>query len=125
MLTKAPRRSHGRSVKGQAQQLHRIKVADAFLNGTATIAELAIEHCVSIYTVRDWVRDRREYPNGAASKRAMQMDAALTAGLCGSTGGAMSNEAVRAATRDLEKAIIALQQKRRMPTFSYRREPEA
>ena len=125
MLTKEPRRSHGRSARGQARHSQRIKVADVFLSGKASIAELAIEHCVSIYTVRDWVRDRREHPNGAASKRAMQMDAALTAGLCGSTGGAMSNEAVKAATRSLEKAIIALQQKRRMPTFTYRREPEA
>lgn len=34
----------------------------------------------------------------------------------------MSDDGVRRATRDLEKAIIALQAKCRMPTFAYRKE---
>ena len=122
------RRLQGRSVKGEERHQHRIKVADAYLTGVSTIADLAEEHQVSVHTVRDWVNDRRytfeadhKCLPAVTSKREAQRDMAITVGAYG-TGGNMSNEGVRRATRDLEKAIIKMQKKHNMPTFTYRKE---
>lgn len=130
MLTKAPRRSHGRSAKMQAAALFRTKVADEYLTGKKTILQLAIEHDMSIYTVRDWVKARR-YSFTAdhncrplGTRRDRSHEASLVAGVY-NAGGSMTDDCVRRATRDLEQAIIALQRKRNMPTFSYRKEVEA
>ena len=49
-------------------------------------------------------------------------DANTGVGLAQGTGGSMSDAHVRFATRRLEKAIVALQRKRMMPTFTYAKE---
>ncbi len=129
-LEKPPRRLHGRSIAGQAKQSHRVKVADAYLTGKQTMQQLADEHQVSIYTVRDWVRDRRDTfmidhrQKPLGTRRDRTHEPALVAGVYG-TGGNMTDDCVRRATRDLEKAIVALQKKLKMPTFTYRKEVTA
>ena len=49
-------------------------------------------------------------------------DANTGVGLAQGAGGSMSDAHVRFATRRLEKAIVALQRKRMMPTFTYAKE---
>ena len=109
----------------------RIMAADEYLLGKKTLTTVADDYHISRHTARDWINDRREtfeadhgFPPPSVSKREMQRDMAITSGAYG-TGGNMSNDGVRRATRDLEKAIIKLQKKRRMPTFSYRKEDAA
>jgi|688.fasta_scaffold287881_3 hypothetical protein len=127
MITKTPRRQSGRSVEGQARQSHRVKVADAYLTGVSTVVELADIHQVSIYTIRDWIRDRRDTfmldhrKKPLGTRRDRTHEPALVAGVYG-TGGNMTDESVRQATRDLEKAIVALQKKLMLSTFTYRKE---
>ena len=109
----------------------RTMAADEYLLGKKTLTTVADDYHISRHTARDWINDRREtfeadhgFPPPSVSKREMQRDMAITSGAYG-TGGNMSNDGVRRATRDLEKAIIKLQKKRRMPTFSYRKEDAA
>lgn len=109
----------------------RIMAADEYLLGKKTLTTVADDYHISRHTARDWINDRREtfeadhgFPPPSVSKREMQRDMAITSGAFG-TGGNMSNDGVRRATRDLEKAIIKLQKKRRMPTFTYRKEDVA
>jgi len=109
----------------------RTTAADEYLLGKKTLTTVADDYHISRHTARDWINDRREtfeadhgFPPPSISKREMQRDMAITAGAFG-TGGNMSNEGVRRATRDLEKAIIKMQRKRRMPTFTYRKEEAA
>ena len=109
----------------------RTMAADEYLLGKKTLTTVADDYHISRHTARDWINDRREtfeadhgYPPPSVSKREMQRDMAITSGAYG-TGGNMSNDGVRRATRDLEKAIIKLQKKRRMPTFTYRKEDAA
>ena len=105
--------------------------ADEYLLGKKTLTAVADDYHISRHTARDWINDRREtfeadhgVPPPSITKREMQRDMAITAGAYG-TGGNMSNEGVRRATRDLEKAIIKMQKKRNMPTFTYRKEDAA
>ena len=105
--------------------------ADEYLLGKKTLTTVAEDYHISRHTARDWINDRREtfeadhgVPPPSITKREMQRDMAITAGAYG-TGGNMSNEGVRRATRDLEKAIIKMQKKRNMPTFTYRKEEAA
>ena len=127
MITKTPRRLHARSVEGQVRQSHRVKVADAYLTGISTVAELADIHQVSIYTIRDWIRDRRDTfmldhrkrPLGTRRDRTHEPN--LVVGVYG-TGGTMTDESVRRATRDLEKAIVAGLAARGLAPLPYRRE---
>jgi hypothetical protein len=109
----------------------RITAADEYLLGKKTLTTVADDYHISRHTARDWINDRREtfeadhgYPPPSITRREMQRDMAITAGAYG-TGGNMSNEGVRRATRDLEKAIIKMQKKRNMPTFTYRKEEAA
>ncbi len=127
MITKTPRRLHARSVEGQVRQSHRVKVADAYLTGVSTVAELADIHQVSIYTIRDWIRDRRDTfmldhrkrPLGTRRDRTHEPN--LVVGVYG-TGGTMTDESVRRATRDLEKAIVAGLAARGLAPLPYRKE---
>ena len=105
--------------------------ADEYLLGKKTLTAVADDYHISRHTARDWINDRREtfeadhgVPPPSITKREMQRDMAITAGAYG-TGGNMSNEGVRRATRDLEKAIIKMQKKRNMPTLTYRKEDAA
>ncbi len=109
----------------------RTMAADEYLLGKKTLTTVADDYHISRHTARDWINDRREtfeadhgHPPPSITRREMQRDMAITAGAFG-TGGNMSNEGVRRATRDLEKAIIKMQRKRRMPTFTYRKEDAA
>lgn len=127
VLTAAPRLLQGRTAKGEAQQSHRVRVADAYLTGDNTVAELAVEHGVSVFTIRDWIRDRRDTfmldhrkrPLGTRRDRAHEPN--LVVGVYG-TGGTMTDESVRRATRDLEKAIVAGLAARGLAPLPYRRE---
>ena len=130
VLTAAPRLLQGRTAKGEAQQSHRVRVADAYLTGDNTVAELAVEHGVSVFTIRDWIRDRRDTfmldhrkrPLGTRRDRAHEPN--LVVGVYG-TGGTMTDESVRRATRDLEKAIVAKLAARGLAPLPYRREVAA
>lgn len=109
----------------------RTMAADEYLLGKKTLTTVADDYHISRHTARDWINDRREtfeadhgFPPPSVSKREMQRDMAITSGAYG-TGGNMSNDGVRQATRYLEKAIIKLQKKCRMPTFTYRKEDAA
>ena len=109
----------------------RTMAADEYLLGKKTLTTVADDYHISRHTARDWINDRREtfeadhgFPPPSVSKREMQRDMAITSGAFG-TGGNMSNDGVRRATRDLEKAIIKMQKKRNMPTFIYRKEDAA
>ena len=121
------RRLQERSVEGQARQSHRVRVADAYLTGESTVVELADIHQVSVYTIRDWIRDRRDTfmldhrkrPLGTRRDRAHEPS--LVVGVYG-TGGTMTDESVRRATRDLEKAIVAGLAARNLAPLPYRRE---
>lgn len=127
VLTAAPRLLQGRTAKGEAQQSHRVKVADAYLTGDNTVAELADIHQVSVHTIRDWIRDRRDTfmldhrkrPLGTRRDRTHEPN--LVVGVYG-TGGTMTDESVRRATRDLEKAIVAGLAARGLAPLPYRRE---
>jgi transposase-like protein len=113
----------------QTAALFRIKVADDYLSGKKTILQLATEHSMSIYTVRDWVKARRDSfvidhkrrPLG--TRRDRSHEPSIVTGVFGA-GGSMTDDCVRRATLDLEYAIVALQKKRNMPTFSYRKDIE-
>ena len=109
----------------------RTMAADEYLLGKKTLTTVAEDYHISRHTARDWINDRREtfeadhgVPPPTISKREMQRDMAITSGAYGA-GGNMSNDGVRRATRELEKAIIKMQKKRNMPTFTYRKEDAA
>lgn len=127
------RRMQSRTAKGEAQQSHRIWVADAYLTGKQTMRELAVEHGVTVFTIRDWVRDRRDSflvdphlrpADVVVVKREIQSNAAISIGVFGA-GGSMSDEGVRRATRDLEKAIVKGLAARGLAPLPYRREIKA
>ena len=121
-----------RTAKGEAQQSHRIWVADAYLTGKQTMRQLAVENCISVFTVRDWVRDRRDTflvdhrlrPADVVVKREVQSNAAIAVGSYG-TGGAVSDDAVRRATRMLEREIVKGLALRGLAPLPYRREVAA
>jgi transposase-like protein len=121
------RRLQERSVEGQARQSHRVRVADAYLTGESTVVELADIHQVSVYTIRDWIRDRRDTfmldhrKRPLGTRRDRTHEPSLVVGVYG-TGGTMTDESVRRATRDLEKAIVAGLKKRGLAPLPYRRE---
>lgn len=133
-MTEQNRLKHGRrlqerSAAGEIRQTHRIEVADAYLTGAYSMRQLAVEHCISIFTVRDWVRDRRDSfltdgkkrPANVVSKREIQSNAAITVGVYGA-GGVMSDEGVRRATRDLERLIVKGLAARGLAPLPYRKE---
>ena len=136
-MTEQSRLKHGRrlqerSAAGEARQSHRIYIADEYLTGRQTMRALAVEHGISVFTVRDWVRDRRDSflvdphlrPADVVAKREDQSNAAITAGVYGA-GGAMSDDGVRRATRDLERLIVAGLKARGLAPLTYRKEVTA
>ena len=94
--------------------------------------QLAVENCISVFTVRDWVRDRRDTflvdhrlrPADVVAKREVQSNAAIAVGSYG-TGGAVSDDAVRRATRMLEREIVKGLALRGLAPLPYRREVAA
>ena len=123
------RRMQGRSIAGQARQAYRDFIADEYLTGRQTMRALALEHGVSVFTIRDWVRDRRDTflvdphlrPADVVAKREIQSNAAISIGVFGA-GGSMSDEGVRRATRDLERALVKGLAARGLAPLPYRRE---
>ena len=123
------RRLQGRSIAGQARQAYRNFIADEYLTGRQTMRALALLHGVSVFTIRDWTRDRRDTflvdhrlrPADVVDKREVQSNAAIAVGVFGA-GGNMSDEGVRRATRDLEKAIVKGLAARGLAPLPYRRE---
>lgn len=122
------RRLQGRSIAGQARQAYRNFIADEYLTGRQTMRALALEHEVSVFTIRDWTRDRRESflthphlrPADVVAKRETQSNAAIAVGSY-STGGAVSDDAVRRATRMLEREIVKGLALRGLAPLPYRR----
>ena len=136
-MTEQKRLTHGRrlqerSIAGQARQSHRNYIADEYLTGRQTMRALAQEHGISVFTVRDWTRDRRESflthphlrPTDVVDKREVQSNAAIAVGSYG-TGGAVSDDAVRRATRMLEREIVKGLALRGLAPLPYRREVAA
>lgn len=112
------------------RQLYWVMIADAYLTGEKTMRELAIENGISVFTVRDHVHARRptfaldhkKRPLG--TRRNRDHEPSLVQGAFG-TGGNMSDDGVRRATKDLEKAIVAGLRKRRLAPLPYRSEDMA
>lgn len=136
-LTEQKRLTHGRrlqerSIAGQARQSHRNYIADEYLTGRQTMRALAQEYNISVFTVRDFVRARRESflthphlrPADIANKREIQSNAACAVGVYG-TGGAVSDDAVRRATLMLEREIVKGLALRELAPLPYRREVAA
>ena len=136
-MTEQKRLTHGRrlqerSIAGQARQSHRNYIADEYLTGRQTMRALAQEYNISVFTVRDFVRARRESflthphlrPADIANKREIQSNAACAVGVYG-TGGAVSDDAVRRATLMLEREIVRGLALRGLAPLSYRREVAA
>jgi transposase-like protein len=105
-------------------------VADAYLSGKQTMQQLAVKNGVAVQTVRDWVRARRDTfmidheqkPVGTRHDRTDEPS--LATGVYG-TGGNMTDDSVRRATRNLEKAIVAGLKKRGLAPLVYRKGGEA
>lgn len=136
-MTEQKRLTHGRrlqerSIAGQARQSHRNYIADEYLTGRQTMRALAQEYAISVFTVRDFVRARRESflthphlrPADIANKREIQSNAACAVGVYG-TGGAVSDDAVRRATLMLEREIVKGLALRGLAPLPYRREVAA
>ncbi len=136
-LTEQKRLQHGRrlqerSIAGQARQSWRNFIADEYLTGRKTMRALAQEHSISVFTVRDFVRARRESflthphlrPADVANKREIQSNAACAVGVYG-TGGVVSDDAVRRATMMLEREIVKGLALRGLAPLPYRREIKA
>lgn len=136
-MTEQKRLTHGRrlqerSIAGQARQSWRNFIADEYLTGRQTMRALAQEHSISVFTVRDFVRDRRESflthphlrPTDVVDKREVQSNAAIAVGAYG-TGGVVSDDAVRRATLMLEREIVRGLALRGLAPLPYRREVAA
>lgn len=136
-MTEQKRLTHGRrlqerSIAGQARQSHRNYIADEYLTGRQTMRALAQEYSISVFTVRDFVRARRESflthphlrPADIANKREIQSNAACAVGVYG-TGGAVSDDAVRRATMMLEREIVRGLALRGLAPLPYRKEVAA
>lgn len=136
-MTEQKRLTHGRrlqerSIAGQARQSWRNFIADEYLTGRQTMRALAQEHGISVFTVRDFVRARRESflthphlrPADIANKREIQSNAACAIGVYG-TGGVVSDDAVRRATMMLEREIVKGLALRGLAPLPYRREVKA
>ena len=136
-MTEQKRLTHGRrlqerSIAGQARQSWRNYIADEYLTGRQTMRALAQEYAISVFTVRDFVRARRESflthphlrPADIANKREIQSNAACAVGVYG-TGGAVSDDAVRRATMMLEREIVKGLALRGLAPLPYRREVAA
>lgn len=125
------RRLQERSIAGQARQSWRNYIADEYLKGK-TMRALAQEHSISVFTVRDFVRARRESflthphlrPTDVVDKREAQSNAAIAVGAYG-TGGVVSDDAVRRATMMLEREIVRGLALRGLAPLPYRREAKA
>lgn len=105
-------------------------IADAYLTGEKTMRELAIENGVSMFTVRDYVHSRRatfafdHQRRPLGTRRNRDHEPSLVQGVFGA-GGSMTDDCVRRATRDLEKAIVAGLRKRQLAPLPYRKEDTA
>ena len=96
----------------EARQLYWVMIADAYLTGEKTMRELAIENGISVYTVRDHVHARRptfaldHQRRPLGTRRNRDHEPSLVQGASG-TGGSMTDDSVRRATRELERHIVA------------------
>lgn len=121
------RRLQNRSIAGQARQAHRDYIADQYLMGKQTMRGLAQEYNVSIFAVKDYVNARRatfvldynKRPLGTRRDRAHEPS--LVQGAYG-TGGSMTDDSVRRATRELERHIVAGLAKRGLAPLPFKRE---
>jgi transposase-like protein len=107
----------------KADARRRLAVAD--YEGGQRLGAVARAYGVNPRTIIDWAGRFR--PEGTPPRRperkpvevVIDHDSDRIIGLNHGMGGAMSDRAVRAATTQLGRAIVALQRKRNMPTFTY------
>jgi transposase-like protein len=107
----------------KADARRRAAVAD--YEGGQRLGAVARAYGVNPRTIIDWAGRFR--PEGTPPRRperkpievVIDYDSDRIIGLNHGMGGAMSDRAVRAATRQLGRAIVALQRKCNMPTFDY------
>ena len=102
-------------------------IADAYLSGEKTMRELAAENGISVYTVRDHVHARRptfasdHHRRPLGTRRNREHEPSLVQGAYG-TGGSMTDDSVRRATRELERHIVAGLAKRGLAPLPFKRE---
>jgi transposase-like protein len=105
----------------KADARRRLAVAD--YEGGQRLGAVARAYGVNPRTIIDWVGRFRpvDTPPRRPERKPIEVviDNAHIAGINRGTGGNMSDQQVREATARLEKAIVALQRKRNMPTFTY------
>lgn len=89
--------------------------------------ELAIENQISVYTVRDHVHARRptfasdHHRRPLGTRRNREHEPSLVQGAYG-TGGSMTDDSVRRATRELERHIVAGLKARGLAPLPFKRE---
>ena len=102
-------------------------IADAYLTGKQTMRELAIENGISVFTVRDYVHSRRatfaldHQRRPLGTRRNRDHEPSLVQGAYG-TGGSMTDDSVRRATRELERKIVAGLAKRGLAPLRFNKE---
>ncbi len=112
------------------RQLYWVMIADAYLTGKQTMRELAIENGISVFTVRDYVHSRRatfaldHQKRPLGTRRNRDHEPSLVQGAYG-TGGSMTDDSVRRATRELERKIVAGLAKRGFAPLPFNREDAA
>jgi hypothetical protein len=114
--------------RAEAEVNRRKAVAD--YEGGMSLGRTAQKYSVNPRTIISWAASFRpadalpRRPDRSKTEKIVidYTDANTGVGLAQGTGGSMSDAHVRFATRRLEKAIIALQRKRMMPTFTYAKE---
>lgn len=112
-------RQHVKKSRLDAEQ--QMQAADYVILGAITPKNLAVVHGVSINTIRKWVKARKRMIMPRRDRVVVEQHAPsriydITRG----TGGHMRDDEVRDATKALEQAIVALQAKLGLRTFTYR-----
>ena len=114
----------------ERRQLRWVMIADSYLSGEKTMRELALENGISAYTVRDYVHVRRptfasdHHRRPLGTRRNREHEPSLVQGAYG-TGGSMTDDSVRRATQELERAIVKGLAARNLAPLPYRREVAA
>lgn len=108
-----------------AAAARRMQAAEDHLNGKFTLAELAVAHGVAVGTIRDWVQVRKRALNPrrdttVTAPRSEPRTVYKNYDIMQGAGGRMRDDEVRDASRELGRAIVALQTKLNIPTFNYR-----
>lgn len=115
----------GLDTERRAAATMRIQAADNYILGTRTMEELAAVHGVAVGTIRDWVQVRKRALNprrdtAVTAPRSEPRTVYKNYDIMQGAGGRMRDDEVRDASRELGRAIVALQTKLNIRTFDYR-----